>query len=97
MAAVEQTAAASTASSQNDAGPAVTAALADGMIRPNEIDNHLAAAMAAFGEAGGTVSSFRSAYHKGYGIDDADRYGPAMPEVIDLMQRIDDYNEAVKS
>jgi len=47
--------------------------------------------------AGGTVSSFRSAYHKGYGIDDADRYGPAMPEVIDLMQRIDDYNEAVKS
>ena len=41
--------------------------------------------------AGGAVSSFRSAYHKGYGIDDADRYGPAMPEIIDLMQRIDDH------
>ena len=47
--------------------------------------------------AGGTVSSFRSAYHKGYGVDDADRYGPAMPDIIDLMQRIDDHNEAVKA
>ena len=47
--------------------------------------------------AGGAVSSIRSAYHKGYGIDDADRYGPAMPDIIDLMQRIDDHNEAVKA
>jgi len=40
--------------------------------------------------AGSAIANFRSAYHKGYGIDDADRYGPAMPEIIDLMQRIDD-------
>jgi 5,5'-dehydrodivanillate O-demethylase len=42
--------------------------------------------------AGGAIANFRSAYHKGYGIDDADRYGPAMPAIIDLMQRIDDQN-----
>lgn len=60
MATGEPTAAASTASSQDDATPGVAAALADGVIRPNEIDNDVAAAMAAFGEAGGTVSSFRS-------------------------------------
>jgi len=42
--------------------------------------------------AGGAIANFRSAYHKGYGIDDSDRYGPAMPEIIDLMQRIDDQN-----
>ena len=41
--------------------------------------------------AGSATANFRSAYHKGYGIDDADRYGPAMPEIIELMQRIDDY------
>ena len=41
--------------------------------------------------AGSGISNFRSAYHKGYGIDDADRYGPAMPDIIDLMQRVDDY------
>jgi 5,5'-dehydrodivanillate O-demethylase len=46
--------------------------------------------------AGGAIATFRSAYHKGYGIDDADRYGPAMPDIIDMMQRIDDHNEAVK-
>ncbi len=44
--------------------------------------------------AGSAIANFRSAYHKGYGIDDADRYGPAMPEIIDLMQRIDDYISA---
>ncbi len=41
--------------------------------------------------AGSAIANFRSAYHKGYGVDDADRYGPAMPEIIDLMQRVDDY------
>jgi 5,5'-dehydrodivanillate O-demethylase len=41
--------------------------------------------------AGGAIANFRSAYHKGYGIDDADRYGPAMPDIIDLMQRVDDF------
>ena len=40
--------------------------------------------------AGSPFSSFRSAYHKGYGVDDADRYGPAMPQVIDLMRRIEE-------
>lgn len=44
--------------------------------------------------AGSAISNFRSAYHKGYGIDNADRYGPAMPEIIDLMQRIDDHISA---
>ena len=45
--------------------------------------------------AGSAISTFRSVYHKGYGIDDADRYGPAMPEIMDLMQRIDEHNSAV--
>ena len=36
------------------------------------------------------LSSFRGAYHKGYAIDDADRYGPAMPMVVELMQRIEE-------
>tara|TARA_B100000029_G_scaffold160255_2_gene156073 strand:- start:4374 stop:5672 length:1299 start_codon:yes stop_codon:yes gene_type:complete len=36
------------------------------------------------------VSNFRTAYHKGYGIDDADRYGPAMPQIIDMMRRIEE-------
>ena len=40
--------------------------------------------------AGSPLSSFRSNYHKGYAIDDADRYGPAMPLVIGLMQRIEE-------
>ena len=40
--------------------------------------------------AGSALSSFRGAYHKGYAIDDADRYGPAMPMVIELMQRIEE-------
>jgi 5,5'-dehydrodivanillate O-demethylase len=39
----------------------------------------------AFSTAGG----FRSAYHRGYGVDDADRYGPAMPQIIDLMWEIE--------
>ena len=38
---------------------------------------------------GSALSSFRSAYNKGYAVDDADRYGAAMPLVIELMDRID--------
>ena len=45
--------------------------------------------------AGGAIANFRSAYHKGYGIDDADRYGPAMPDIIDLMRRIDDHSASL--
>lgn len=33
---------------------------------------------------------FRSNYHKGFANDDADRYGPMMPQIIDLMQRIEE-------
>jgi hypothetical protein len=40
------------------------------------------------------VSNFRTAYHKGYGIDDADRYGPAMPLVIEMMQKIEELQTA---
>ena len=36
------------------------------------------------------LSNFRTAYHKGYAIDDADRYGPAMPLIIDMMRQIDE-------
>lgn len=38
----------------------------------------------------GTVGQFREAYHKGYGIDDGDRYGPMMPQIINMMQAIED-------
>ena len=38
----------------------------------------------------GGIGGFREAYHKGYGIDDGDRYGPMMPQIIDMMQAIDD-------
>ena len=41
----------------------------------------------------GTVrehASFRSSYHWGYSLDDADRYGPALPQIMDLMRRIED-------
>ena len=44
--------------------------------------------------AGSPLSAFRASYHKGYAIDDADRYGPAMPTVIDMMRRIDEVQEA---
>jgi len=41
----------------------------------------------------GRVSSatFRAQYHKGFGMDDADRYGPALPLVQDLHRRIEEY------
>ena len=37
--------------------------------------------------AGSALASFRSAYHKGYAVDDADRYGPATPMVAELMRQ----------
>ena len=46
---------------------------------------------------GSDLSSFRGAYHKGYAIDDADRYGPAMPMVVDLMRRIDEAQETART
>lgn len=36
------------------------------------------------------LSFFRSAYHKGYGIDDADRYGPMMPQIIEMMRQTEE-------
>ena len=38
----------------------------------------------------GGIGGFREAYHRGYGIDDGDRYGPIMPKIIDMMQAIED-------
>ena len=38
----------------------------------------------------GNVGGFREAYHKGYGVDDGDRYGPLMPQIIALMQAVED-------
>ena len=40
------------------------------------------------------LSSFRSAYHKGYGIDDADRYGPMMPRIIEMMRQTEELANA---
>lgn len=34
--------------------------------------------------------NFRSNYHKGFWYDDADRYGPAIPVINEMMQRIED-------
>ena len=47
--------------------------------------------------AGSPLSAFRASYHRGYAIDDADRYGPAMPLVIDLMRRIEEAQEAARA
>ena len=38
--------------------------------------------------------SYRSAYHRGYSLDDADRYGPALPQIMDLMRRIEEFANA---
>ena len=38
----------------------------------------------------GSLGAFRSGYHRGYELDDADRYGPAMPQIIDLMRRMEE-------
>jgi 5,5'-dehydrodivanillate O-demethylase len=39
---------------------------------------------------GPTWGGSRSALHKGYWRDDADRYGPLLKEVLDLMRRVDE-------
>jgi len=36
------------------------------------------------------LSAFRSAYHEGYAVDDADRYGPAMPQIAEMMKKIEE-------
>jgi 5,5'-dehydrodivanillate O-demethylase oxygenase subunit len=36
--------------------------------------------------------AYRSQYHKGYWIDDADRYGSAIDDVRELMQRIEEFS-----
>lgn len=41
-----------------------------------------------------SLSAFRSNYHRGYSLDDADRYGPAMPQIMDLMARIEERAES---
>ena len=35
-------------------------------------------------------TSFRFNYHRGYSQDDADRYGPAMPQISELMRRLEE-------
>jgi len=39
---------------------------------------------------GPTQATFRAQYHKGFVLDDADRYGPAVPEIIELHRRIEE-------
>jgi 5,5'-dehydrodivanillate O-demethylase len=45
-------------------------------------------------QVAGKIANFRSAYHKGYGVDDGDRYGPLMPEIMDLMREVEAFHEA---
>ncbi len=40
------------------------------------------------------LSSFRSAYHKGYAVDDADRYGPMMPQIAEMMRQAEELASA---
>lgn len=47
---------------QTELTPFVAGVLADGVIGPNEIVDEVAAAMAAYGESGGTISGFRSRF-----------------------------------
>jgi 5,5'-dehydrodivanillate O-demethylase len=37
-----------------------------------------------------TQATFRAQYHKGFVLDDADRYGPAAPDIIELHRRIEE-------
>jgi 5,5'-dehydrodivanillate O-demethylase oxygenase subunit len=41
-----------------------------------------------FSFTGPTAATFRAQYHKGFVVDDADRYGPAVPLVQELHRRI---------
>jgi 5,5'-dehydrodivanillate O-demethylase len=50
-----------------------------------ELEPHIGAALSR--EAGdATLGRFRSLYHEGYYIDDHDRYGPALAQMIELMR-----------
>ena len=42
-----------------------------------------------------SAGSYRAQYHKGYAIDDADRFGPAIPLVQELMRRAEEYAESL--
>jgi 5,5'-dehydrodivanillate O-demethylase len=42
------------------------------------------------------AGKFRKMYHRGYGTDDADRYGPIIELVKDLHRRIEDFDTAQK-
>lgn len=46
---------------------------------------------------GPTWGGSRAALHKGYWRDDADRHGPLLHDVLDLMQRVDDLREKADS
>jgi 5,5'-dehydrodivanillate O-demethylase len=37
-----------------------------------------------------TAGNFRSNYHKGFGMDDGDRYGPMMPTIIEMMREAEE-------
>ena len=39
------------------------------------------------------TGSTRSNYHRDHAIDDADRYGPSLPAVIELMERVEAFYE----
>jgi len=42
------------------------------------------------------AGTFRTMYHRGYGTDDADRYGPIIEIVKDLHRRIEEFHTAQK-
>ena len=61
-----------------------------GLIHGGQWDEGESESKSSVTGARSALSSFRGAYHKGYAVDDADRYGPAMPMVVELMQRIEE-------
>ena len=61
-----------------------------GLIHGGQWDEEESEGKSSVTGARSALSSFRGAYHKGYAVDDADRYGPAMPMVVELMQRIEE-------
>jgi hypothetical protein len=47
-----------------------------------------------FSFSGPSAATFRAQYHKGFVLDDADRYGPAVPLVQELHRRIAEHAAA---
>ena len=47
-------------------------------------------------EPAGPAPSFRQMFHKGFGLDDADRYGPAFELVKELHRRIEEAEIAAR-